>query len=111
MKQVIDLLEEALKVADSAPELLEFIIKPLEKAISKLKKPLPITPKQYQDIEGQEYPDAGAVYRLYTQNDGVSEWFAERYKRDTRPNNRFMALPTVCAYNLKGPPPVDWRPE
>jgi hypothetical protein len=117
VKKVIELLEEAERHLQTGPGRMFYADqmynakKAIEEAIAELQNPEPITPDQYREIEGEEYPDAGAVYRLYTDNDGMSEWYAEKYRCRKRPNIKYKLLPCVCAYNLTEPPPADWRPE
>jgi hypothetical protein len=99
----------------------------LTKAISALQNPTPITPEQFRDIEGREYPENGAVYRRgrYTgvidddvdDEDGCSGWVLCTYKsaRDGFDEEYYKKYDTVqdivCAYNLIEPPSRDWRPE
>jgi hypothetical protein len=68
------------------------------------------TPEQYKKRTGEDWPDEAAVYRLYTDNDGITKWYADSLTRSTTHNNRYKLLPVVCA-TIAGPPPADWKPE
>jgi hypothetical protein len=70
------------------------------------------TPEQHKAEYGEEWPDDGAVYRLYTNNDGISTWYIERNKPLSMTNkNKFVIHHVVCACTPWGKPPDDWRPE
>jgi hypothetical protein len=75
----------------------------IEEAIAELQNPTPITPEQYREIEGREYPWNGLIY--YRDND------TESFQYDTYAgavdDERYQI---VCAYNLTEPPPAGWRP-
>jgi hypothetical protein len=75
---------------------------------------LSITPDEYREIEGDELDGRAAVYGLY---EALSYIYAKPPSVYWKPFSYAGALGNpnvsaiVCAYNLKGPPPADWRPE
>jgi hypothetical protein len=83
----------------------------LEEAIEEL-KPRWETPEQYQKRTGKLWPDNGAVYTLYEDNDSDNRWwFCESYyyaSTGVCAGNRLVAI--ICATEA-GPPPKDWEPE
>jgi hypothetical protein len=108
MKKVIELLEKILKLSGmiDAPAIEKWALT----AIAELQNPMPITPEQYREIEGKEYPENGAVYALVS--DPMPKWVATAYgviKHMVEDHGWVNVI--VCAYNLKRPPSVDWRPK
>jgi hypothetical protein len=111
VKKVIELLEEA-KAA-----LIYFAGKDIingdwDKIIAGLKNPAPITPEQYREIEGEEYPKEGLVFFIEEgeDEDEVNSFY---WEYETYSDYIFFhkGLPCVCACNLTRPPPAGWRPE
>jgi hypothetical protein len=120
--QVVELLKQALVCCDISYWDSKFLRPNIEKVIELLQYPTPITPEQYREIEGEEYPDDGAVYFLDS-DDNSCFWVVSTYGEirgiygkhhvnatDEEYDNGPMPL-CVCAYNLKRPPPADWMPE
>jgi hypothetical protein len=71
---------------------------------------LSITPEQYRELEGEEYPEDGAVYALVI--DPVPKWATTAYGViEHMVEEHGWDNIIVCAYNLKGPPPAKWRPK
>jgi hypothetical protein len=66
------------------------------------------TPEQYKAEYGEEWPKDGAVYRLYTNNDGISSGISPLSMTN---KNKFVIHHVVCACTSWGKPPDDWRPE
>jgi hypothetical protein len=117
MKQVIELLKQAKQALETGPggvfyaDQMRSAMNIIEEALALLKAPPRFeTPDQWEQRIGEKWPDDWAVYRLYTDNDGVSRWCAECYMSSKRPNNKYKSLPVVCATEA-GPPPDGWRPE
>jgi hypothetical protein len=109
---VIELLE---RIKDAVDGGIPYYL--AKQAIDLLQNPTPMTPEQYRETEGEEYPEDGAVYAF----DG-EEWVACEYWRakqidqdladiDRDFDTEHKHIPIVCAYNLKGPPASDRGPE
>jgi hypothetical protein len=121
MKKVIELLEGAYK--NHTINNFDFVNDCLQKAIDILQNPKPITPEQFREIEGEEYPEDGAVYLGFKRPSAteIQRWEVVTYReakyrfKDFRGARRTedFTYPEiiVCAYNLKGPPARDWRAE
>jgi hypothetical protein len=111
MKKVIELLETAKELALYGSR--STTVSCIEEAIAELKAlPRWETPEQREKRTGEAWPENWAVYALYENNDGTSQWFWGGYKKEM---DRFMRhnknpLNIVCATEA-GPPPDDWRPE
>jgi hypothetical protein len=113
VKKVIELLEEA-RAFSNQPNIVQTCIQDI---LAILRNPQPLTPEQYRDIEGEEYPDDGAVYlrRHHTHMEfgAFKKWEVMSYKDALWYEKEYDAscIQIICAYNLKGPPASDWRPE
>jgi hypothetical protein len=113
MKKVIELLEDAEFYLCEDKKSIPY--QRVHDAIDILVTHEPITPDQYRELEGEEYPENGAVY-LRTREcgewslsyDAMAYWRARtRYIKGWAKDDYIL----VCAYNLKGPPDADWLPE
>jgi hypothetical protein len=116
MEKVIELLENAIddlaKLYDTFDEdsFTYNATSKINQAIAELQHPTPLTPEQYRESEGEEYPDDGAVYITDGEDrDDMSVWLLAPYKWAKIIKKDWDVI--VCAYNLKGPPDPDWRPE
>jgi hypothetical protein len=76
-----------------------------------IEHPTPITPEQFRDIEGEDLPGHHAVYQLVEDESGFYTYKAYCWEACTYWEAKERAGLIVCAYNLKGPPARDWRPE
>jgi hypothetical protein len=92
--------------------------------LEELKHPTPITPEQYKEQAGEEYPEDGAVYyrpgEVGILSDGGSVsggWSINSYGQVKSRNLDYSEVghnthkTIVCAYNLIQPPAADWRPK
>jgi hypothetical protein len=79
---------------------------------------LRLTPKEYREVEGHQYPETWMVYAF---NAGEEKWEMCEYWRAKQIFNDLRRLDKdfgeepqpdliVCAYNLPEMPAVDWRP-
>jgi hypothetical protein len=112
MKQVIELLKEAkdniFKAFLAKENHLDFLSEAVNCIIDVLKElqnPTPITPDQFREQEGREYPDDGAVYFEYG-----NKWHVDFY-RNVKAERILKIDYIVCAYNLTESPPAGWRPK
>ena len=69
-----------------------------------------ITPEQYKNLTGDEWPDEAAVYITYA-DDSECEWFSETYGNAKGFQQRCTEKITVIIATAAGLPPDDWRPE
>jgi hypothetical protein len=120
MKKAIELLEKAraeikeesarsFVVGLKLGKIAEYVYE----ALAELKaQPRWETPEQWEKRTGEKWLDSWAVYALYENKDGTSQWFWGGYKKEldraTRHNKNPLNI--VCATEA-GPPPDDWRLE
>jgi hypothetical protein len=114
MKKVIELLKRARETSYDISPHARIVVRLIDNAIAELQNSTPITPDEYREIEGDELDKRAAVYGLY---ECASHRLGEPPDTYWKPFSYAGALGNpnvsaiVCAYNLKGPPPADWRPE
>ena len=75
-----------------------------------------LTPEQFKDEYGEEYPDDGAVY--WRDKDMMRHFeisslvHAKRYLKTTDEDGQDVSsIEIVCACTPFGKPPQDWRPQ
>jgi hypothetical protein len=113
MKQVIELLEEALDIMLHVTGLPEHYgeIKYVRQAIAELKFPRWYTPEQWEERTGKAWPDDWAVYwRGIDFSSRHDDWKVASYGMAKVHSVTYLSVECVCATEA-GPPPDDWKPE
>jgi hypothetical protein len=109
MKRAIDLVREAIAFLKRDPDRAHAYLK---QAIDLLQNPRYLTPEQFREIEGRDYPDYGLVYYIQDEFETWGRMFYWEFKSlNVWGEEVYLPRTVVCAYNLIEPPPDDWRPE
>jgi hypothetical protein len=66
-----------------------------------------ITPEEYHNRTGKDWPENWAVYARYIDKMGNDTWYCEAYEPAQYTKNNPVAI--VCAL-ASGPPPIDFEP-